>query len=1076
MNFSRDSWRAIALATVLVVAGPAMFATDAPVFDNEHNGIASAEDTVSGAGFNDTFDNENADSGMANSWEVAIDNVDTVNVSNVRAYSGSNSLHIVEAGAATDSTTFEPSEQPYSDTSFSKVDSAIYVESTAGSNDEIRNRLFDKSGNIALSYQVSNGNIEVKEDGTYETVSTGHSDEWVYLTTTFNGTGYTLEWDSASGSGSTSGTVAYDSGISRVNYRLGDSADVYLDDVSVSNEVRSPQVSGYVDMTDGRPAGNTTVQVTGVDFANLNGTAEQIEENATRLQQLANDPRPTGVKNQLERDKLFTGSLGSGRYVAVHSPRAWDIPDPTVVKAPIAGDTGYRLRDPQLELESDGGPYIRAPAGETLILSVWDGSDNSLLNRADPADSDLPGATDEGKIVIEQLGPGGGDNVLDRRTIETDNSIGGSLAAREHKFAKTTLSPGFYRVYPEGNSKNSYIVTAGDPAAIANGYASDLKTKAGSLTDRAQTLRNLQQNGTFDVIRVQTNSTGYYSADTSQTVNNTAIIAYKAPAGVSQDPSNITRADVREYYESQDLKSALTADSVYIATDAQTDVTPPADNVNVTVKELSAPSFLDLNRSANRTEAIKEYIKDKFGWSGLNGLDTRLIENMPKSELEDHYGTQINLTEDSTEARERAEEIINDGGGGGGGGGSVDWDDGPDELSSEELKERVDALEQSLQEQKDVINSSSSVEEAANGTVNVAFEFARELASDDVAVYAEYANGTTQLVDSEHYTVEQGGLVGGGTQIQVTDYPVDDADPAAVTFRTEVLDNGDSGSERVTVRNPSFTGQIPGLQSVSFSSLAPGPDEQVSVAVDGESNYRQLEDVTVTDPAGQTVPATVSNGEASFQTSGKGVYTTAITYSNPDGENFTERVDVEAIGADIDQPATIRAQQGVGGPYALTGDDLQGGDLQTRLANGQITTLGRVGSNDDPPTTVHSHVETIDTPRKGSVTVRVTREPDDTTVRQRTTTVLHLKDLGDDYHVYRRVDGELQPIAQDGNQYGSISTQNGTTVSTYSASDGEVTVYYVTNPTITEDLQWRWENIEESLSSLPFTVTPAVGV
>lgn len=819
-------------------------------------------------------------------------------------------------------------------------------------------------------------------------------------------------------------------------------------------------VSGYVTTTDGRPVANATTQITGVDFASLSGAIEEQRDRATELQQLANDPAPSGWDNQLPAEDLLTGSRASGKYVAVHTPQDWEVGDPRYV----AGTIPYT--DPQLGFSSDGGPYTyNAPAGETLMLTIWDGTDQGLVQNA--ADEDLPGATTTGTVVVEQLGPGGGDNVLDKNTYETDEALEGQFISKTHQYASVTLSPGFYRVYPESSPDAAYIVSVGNPKEIVRGWESNLRTEAGQLTSQAETLSNLEQNGTFQVIRVSTNQNGYYSTSTSATVNETAVIAYKKPAGVTTDPANLTRADVRSWYESQNLSDALTADSVYIAT-APERVSPPANNTNITVRELSADPFLSLNRSANRTAAIKEFLKDKLGWSGLSGLDKRLIENMPVSELEDYYGTKINLTEDSTVLREEAEEHLP-------GNESVDWDQSPNELSPDELRERLSALEQAMEEQQDVINSSSSVGEAANGTVNVAFEFARELAADDIAVYAEYANGTTKLVDPEHYTVEQGGLIGGGTQIQVTDYPVDDTDPAAVTFRTEVLDNGDSGSERVTVRNPSFTGQIPDLNAVSLSSLAPGPNEDVTLSVDGGTNYQSLEAVDVTDPNGDPVTTTLSNGEASFQTSGKGVYTAAITFSNPGGQNFTERVDIEAIAADLDQPATIRAQQGIGGPYALTGDDLVGGDLQTRLNNGQITALGRVGANDDPPTTVHTHVETIDTPRTGAVTVRVTRAPDDTVVRQRTTTVVHLKDLGDDYHVYRVVNGEIQPIAPDGNQYGSISTTNGTTVSTYSGSDGEVTVRYVANPTLIEDVQWRWQNIQESIPNLPFTAAPALG-
>jgi len=34
-----------------------------------------------------------------------------------------------------------------------------------------------------------------------------------------------------------------------------------------------------------------------------------------------------------------------------HSPADWDIPDPTTIKVPLAGDTGIALRDPDLQAE-----------------------------------------------------------------------------------------------------------------------------------------------------------------------------------------------------------------------------------------------------------------------------------------------------------------------------------------------------------------------------------------------------------------------------------------------------------------------------------------------------------------------------------------------------------------------------------------------------------------------------------------------------------------------------------------------------------------------------------------------------
>jgi len=868
--------------------------------------------------------------------------------------------------------------------------------------------------------------------------------------------------------------------------RVESSSNTYIDDISVNDggATFTSELNGYVSTTDGRSVDNATVQVTGADFDNFTGTTAEIDQQVKDLEAEINNVTPQAYANQSTLQPSEAVPTDS-TYVVAHSPTAWGVPSYYDGEDSVTRDPGIpalSFQDGAIEgaVNDDGGaatgPYggaNPAPAGEPILLSAWDGDSGGLLSIQDGVESDLPGAVDDDtNIVVEKLGPGG--SVTDKRTLETDTTYD-VIFGGEHNYASTTLSVGIYRVYPEGSPANSYILPVGSEGQIEaaiDGWQTELENQQGALSDRAQRLEDLEAEGKFEFITTSTNETGYYAVSIdSPTINRTHVQAYKVPEGAPVDPQNATLQDARTYYEelnnSNDVQSALDAPSMYVSEDTAS-VQPPASNTNVTVREVSAEPFVGLNRTDNIANKLAEYLFDR-SFSDLNGLTQEYLTNLPRDELEELYQRDIDITEDSQQIREEAEQELNTGG-------NTDWDADPSDLNADELKERIRALEGTIEEQQDTIDSSGEVNEATNETLSVAFQFARQLEADDVAVYAQYSNGTTKLVNETYYSVESSAIPGAGTEVSVTEYPVDASDPAAVTFRADVLDDGESGSETVTARNPSFTGQIPALESISLSSLSPGPDETVTVDAEGREDFGSIQNVDVTGPDGQTVATTLDNGEASFTTAGEGRHTVALTYSNGDGQTFTERVDIEAIGADIDQPATVRAQQGIGGPYALTGDDLTGGEIQTSQGNSQVTAIGQIGAGEDPPSTIHTHVTTLDTPRRAAITTRITQAPDDTTVRQRTTVITHLNDVGDDAHIYRRVDGELQPITAEGNQYGSVSTQNGTTVSTYSSADGEVTVEYVSNPTLVEDVQWRVQNIQERVPSLPFTVATPTGL
>jgi|GEM_PF-1925080 len=1034
-----------------------------------------------GLSFFDGFEDEPADSGAPDPWEVSRDTGAHVeNVTTKYSYEGSQSFYL-EAGSNSIQRR-RPAQQPYDSTVTRSVSLAINQQS--GGTSAIR---VLEGGEAKIYAGMKNGDLQYFDGSGWVTISTVPSqNEWVEITMRDvdpSTNTYAVDWETSTDSGTATGLDMMNpmsEGYNEAALHSFDAKSVF----DAYDTGRPKRVSGYVDTTDGRPVDNATVQVTGAEFDNFTGTQSEIDETVKELEAEINNVKPKAYVNQSDLQPSRAVPTDT-TYVAAHSPTAWGVPSYYDDKDTVTRDSGIpalSFSDGAIEgaVNDEGGaatgPYggaNPAPAGEPIILSAWDGEAGDLLSVQDGVESDLPGAVDDDTdIVVEKLGPGG--DTVRTRTLETDTTYN-VIFGGEHDYASTTLSVGIYRVYPEGSPANSYILPVGSENAIEaaiDGWQTELENQQGALSDRAQRLEDLEQEGKFEFITTSTNSTGYYAVTLdSSTINRTHVQAYKIPEDAPVEPQNATLQDARTYYEelnnSQDVQSALDAPSMYVSEDTES-VQPPANDANVTVREISAEPYVGLNRTDNIATKLAEYLFDR-SFSDLNGLTQEYLTNLPREDLEELYQRDIDITEDSQSVRDEAENELNNGG-------NTDWDADPADLNADELKDRIRALETTIEEQQDTIDSSGEVGETTNETVSVAFEFGRDLGADDVAVYAEYSNGTTKLVNESYYTVDSSAIPGGGTEVSVSEYPVDSTDPAAVTFRTDVLDEGESGSESVTARNPSFTGEIPALESISLSSLSPGPDETVSVNAEGRSGFGSVQSVDVTGPDGQSVATTLDNGEATFDTAGEGRHTVDVTYSNSDGDQFTERVDIKAIGADIDQPATVRAENGIAGPYALTGDDLTSGEIQTSQGNSQVTAIGEIGAGEDPPNTIHTHVTTLDTPRRAAITTRITQAPDDTVVRQRTTVITHLNDVGEDAHIYRRVDGELQPITADGNQYGSVSTENGTTVSTYSGADGEVTIEYVSNPNFAEDIQWRIENFEESLPNLPFTVGTPTGL
>lgn len=871
--------------------------------------------------------------------------------------------------------------------------------------------------------------------------------------------------------------IASESGIPKpnaedINYlRLGVYTEDYTatfdrlaDSVSLQTEA---DFSGYTKSDDGQTLPNTTIHVNSINYDQLNGTIQEKRDRAEEIQAQIDNVTPSSWASQrdLSPEQILEERNGQ-RYVLAHSPSDWGIVDPTAVTVPVVGETGLEISNPQVGYGTAYAGTDNPEAGSTVILHIRERKDGVYLQ--DGVDSAAPGVTTEGTIVVQEIGPGQDGPVVSERTYEADQYLGG--LSKDHYFAYANLDRGLYRVYPEDNPEASYILPVGNPGIDIYQYNERLKDVNETLIQQAQDLRDFRGNNTLASQRAVSNETGYWEVTLSNgAVNSTRVVAYNGPDGVTEDPENVTQEDIRQYYEglnlSQGTVEALQAGSTYL-TDGAVTVEAGQQN-NLTLQEYSAPQYIGINRSQNLTRRLAEYFFNE-SFSDLSSTDQLRLENLPRSDLEELYNRTREQVGDSPEVVGQTPD-------------NSDQLPPPSELSTEELRNQIANLSGEISELQDTIESSSNVTERTEQTITAEFIFNRALDSEDVRIDAVYSNGTTQTVSDEYISVDQSTAnavpgVQDQTTVTVDEYPTPSSDVAAISFRATVLDDGEKGTGQATTRNPQFTGTIPQLDNVDFSTLRPGVGEQVTVDVEGSNQFGNLEDVRVYDPTGSQITSTVGGGDATFSPAREGQHTVEVVYSNRGGQNITQRVDIGVLGADVDTPATVRAKTGLTGPYALTGSGLAGGEIQ-QSGPGRATAIAYVGANDDPPLTVHTHIEELDQSPTADTCTKIARKPDDTSVRQRTSVVTHVGQLDGGAHVYRKVDGELQPIQSDGNQYGSITrAENGTSISTYSAADGEVCVRVVSDPDLGQEINWRVQILQERFPGLPFTDAAGAGL
>lgn len=1075
---------AVIIVTVAVVTSMAFagvpFTTFAMTGNASGMETTAADDAVH---FENGFDNQSADSGVPDNWKEVTDpfgqghsrNANVEEVTTDIAYEGDQAYY-GEEGQGSNALYIQPNNQPLTNKTTEPISAALYKPTVnIDSSDAVDGPALQFSNGTGEAADML-GSIRVGRDGLeYRTSSPNDPfesvvianvgiGEWVHVSIhdldVQNDT-FDIHWANRTASGEEEDVPMVNptkNGYNNTFIQIDDAGGA--DSFSVGEQdTDGGTLSGRVTTQSGAPVSNATVQVLGVDHRQFNlPDAEEIETRANNLLQRAGNTTPGSFQPTLgENFQSFITENISGTYVAAHTESDWGI--------------GHGVSDPDL-----GSPAVKLPAGQPVVFSVWDSTQSGdIIDVQDAAEEDLTGKIVDGEaVVVEQLAPGGG--ITSKSTIPPngewqsggDNIIGDTFGST-HDFAKTTLQAGYYRVYPEGNPAASYLIQVGDSEDIFSGYASNLEDRAGSLTDRASWIRDQLSEGKFQQKTVSTGPNGTFSVTLGHGVKTVSVTAHKGPYDLmSKQPQNINLSDIRSLYQTTDLTR-----SVYLPASPQR-VDVPASNVSVTMTEASAPNNLGLDRFQNISSLLDELVGN-LSYSDLPAALQQRLDELDREQLEETYEELEDLRRQNGRLNERVDELLGD----------RDVDIDPGDASDEELQERIQALQQAMSELRNTIEAGDPTSSVDENTVSVSFPFQTDLSREQVMVLAHFSNGTTQTfgADSEYVSVESNTL--GGDTVHINDYPLGDKNAKLANFEVRVANQDGLGQATEQVTNPGFSGDVPGLDAISFNTLRPGASDHVEMTLNpsSDTNYRNLTSATVYAPDGSTVPVTIEDANTlSFTSNGEGAHTIEAKFETTDGEEWTVTQRVAAGEGDVNLPPGIRVSETPYGVVAVTGDGLQGGSVDD-AAGGTLTVTGQFAADQSIPTDpVNVYTAGANIPASTDITLRLVQGADDQSLSQRKRVAIHLPAMPQDvggglvpslggYQTFYR-SGSAMPA--DGGSLGVVNaTESETTIQTVTDSYGSVSVSTNSNAGVVEYAQWRASLLVQDVTSFNL---PSYGV
>lgn len=818
----------------------------------------------------------------------------------------------------------------------------------------------------------------------------------------------------------------------------GSSFDLIADDIRAGLYTSSTfcllncgnTVSGTVENQQGDPVQGATVQVWGVDYDQLSpGAGETKKGLAIEEFREAWNKTTSEWTEQRETNFRLVGSNGhfgsvTATYAAVHTQGDWN--RPFFQAGPVSVDADPQLGDPLLHVPASGGEAVR------VYVSLWDATREPLFQ--DGVDEDLPGVTTTGTIVVKGVSATG--EILDERRVETEPifKTGVPSIGKTHEAAIVTLPPGYYRVHPAGNAAGAYVMKVGNPPE----FISDaLDTETGALTSQASDVAQDLTSGKFTKDTATTSADGSWSVETGSSVKTVAVQAFKAESVATNDSGLTPEEIIAHYDDCEDLVDSAGSSfgAVYLPSDIER-VDPPASNVTVELREVSVPSYGDLEAA---DFCVADRLRDLLNESYADalGILQQRLDDATTDDLRTIYTRLKTLYQENQDLKERVDELRDEDGDDT----TVIIDEG--DATEAELRDRIRDLSQAVEELRSTIEGTAETT-VGSGTISQTFTFDTDIDPASTLVLVHYSNGTTNSLDTASPYVRVNKRPGRPDQVLVEEYPLGETDPSSVVF--EVILGSEDGTEigrsRNRVVNPQYSGQVPGLDSIRVTTLRPGPSEHVTVEVNpsDSSVFGSVTGVTVVGPDGNTISTdAIETGDTSgFTTDGSGTYHVEVAFNNSDGDAFTETFRLRAASTDDPRPATVEVRHGATGSWVLAGDGLSGGRVTVEDSGATVAVTARVAPGDDVPGSIHVHTEGVDTSPRTITTVRVVRGEHDEAVRQRLGIVLYTDALGDTPVLYRETDA----LPRSGsNQHGRVTARgNGTTIQTFTESDGTVRI------------------------------------
>ncbi|WP_440767460.1 hypothetical protein [Natronorubrum sp. DTA7] len=777
-------------------------------------------------------------------------------------------------------------------------------------------------------------------------------------------------------------------------------------------ESTSATLSGVVTDQRGEPVPNATVTAHGISetaFPDLDGTA--LESEADDLLAELEDPLPDAFDESYDLD-AHTDT--DSTYALIHESNDWGVGTNTIIESSID--------DPRVTVDDN----------QQVVISLWDPAEDGgwIENQVDQS---FYGATTEGTVVIEQLSPTG--EITDTRTLETEpiaSTTGANpLSTTEHHGVRTTLPPGVYRAFPEDNDAGGYPFTVGSPDEIASGFADDLRDDADQLTERAERIADLEADETLVRETTQADANGEFELEIDETVATATVQPLGTPGDTLQTLETLEEPTVA------DLQALDHDGAFYLPTPTAQTYAPPEDDLELTVYRTPDLPFAELEAYEDLHAELEDALLNQ-NLSELDGWDEHLAEmdHERRGELEDAFGDLLEGSEDELE--------------------------NGDDPDLETILDRLDDLENTIDVGGGVIDESDQ-------EFDISWTLPDDI-TDEVTIVAHTDAGETHTVDDEYWTLESGGLFDDPT-VTLEEHPFDDQ-TAVANYEIHIADGVSYGSDSVSAPNPAFDGEIPDLETLSFSTLSPAAGERVSLDVrTAADSTADVIDADVIGPDDETITAEIdaTDDRVAFEATGDGVHHVRLTLESASGHEFTVTERLHASDRALPDHATVRAGTSAVGDYAVTGDTLTDARLKT---DGDSIDVTAVIDPDENLGELHVQPDPVLSGNDHEFDISIVEGPDEMPVNSNVAVTVHLENYDPDSAVHWR---NSDAITVDGDtRYGEVLTRNDGEkhlLMTYTDGNGELE-----SLEITEDAGWTdrvWHRLDRSIPTI--TWLPTIG-